>query len=240
VEIDVVLVRSRYAGNVGSAVRAAANFDATRVVLVHPSCGLDEDDFIRMAMGANELVEVSTATSLAAAVADAGIVVATTSGRARDPRPLLGPDEVRAVVEMAGPDRLALVFGPERGGLSRSELRACGLLLSIATNPTFPVLNLGHAVAVVLAILRSDLRATAPRPPLDTCASSEELAAAFAQLENALADSGFLDPVNPSRVMDQLRRWLARAAPTAREVTIMRGIASHIAFLNTRSKQKSR
>lgn len=236
-ETDVILVRPRYAGNVGSAVRAAANFAAARVVLVDPTCTLDDDDFVRMAMGGQELVEVSTAPTLAAAAANASLVVATTSGRARDPRPLLGPREVLAAVELASPCRLAVVFGPERGGLSHSELRTCGLLLSISTNPAFSVLNLGHAVAVVLASLQTDLRPALFRAPLDTCAPAAELAAAFAQLEAALSDSGFLDPANPSRVMDQLRRWLGRAIPTGREVTIMRGIASHIAFLDKRGKQ---
>ncbi len=234
VETQVVLVRPHYAGNVGAAARAAANFGVRRLLLVAPRCSLEEPEFVKMAMGGRERVEVRAVASLEEAVAGAHLAVATTSGRARDPRPLHRPDQLRDLLARAAVPSLALVFGPERGGLSTQELRACPLRLSVPTHPDFPVLNLAQAVAVVLALLAAPAPPPRPRSPLDLPAPVGEFTAAVAHLGAALLATGFLDPVNPERTLDQVRRLLARATPTARELAILRGIASHVLYLGSR------
>ncbi len=232
-----VLVRPRYAGNVGSVVRVAANFGAERVTLVDPECSLEEPDLVRMAMGADRVVRVEVVPELAAAVVGADAVIATTSGRNRDPRGLGAPAEVRERVLRAGAASAALVFGSERGGLSNEELRRCEMLLTIPANPDFPVLNLAQAVGIVLAaFVGEDFSPAAPSDPLDAPAPPAEFAQAVEHVQEVLLASGFLNPENPSHVMDQLRRVLGRAVPTRREVAILRGIASHIAYLHGRSR----
>ncbi len=229
----MVLVRARYAGNVGAAVRAAANFGASEVVLVEPECALDDDpEFIRMAMGGDRLVPLRRAATLATAVAGVEVAIATTSTRNRDPRALLTPPEVRERLDASGARSVALVFGPERGGLAREELRQCHLSLAVPTNPAFPVLNLAQAVGVVLALLdptRFALRS--PADPMDGPAPHEELLAALAHLEEVLLASGYLDPQNPTRVTDQFRRWLGRTVPTRREVALLHALAAHVTYL---------
>ena len=46
--------------------------------------------------------------------------------------------------------RVALMFGPEGMGLSQEELRACDLLVSLPTWEGYPILNLSHAVSLLL------------------------------------------------------------------------------------------
>lgn len=234
VEKRIVLVRPYYAGNVGSAVRVAANFGVGRVLLVAPLCSLEEHEFVKMEMGGSAHLTIETVATLEEAVADAQLVVGTSSGRSRDPRPLLTPAEVAARVSEAAPASLALVFGSERGGLSTDELRACQLLLTVPTNPAFPVLNLAQSVGIVLTALPSTSSPPAPRSSLDLPAEAGEFHAALSHLSAALLTTGYLDPVNPARVEDQLRRLLARAVPTRRELAIVRGIASHLTYLHGR------
>ncbi|HIP91225.1 MAG TPA: RNA methyltransferase, partial [Methanothermococcus okinawensis] len=45
---------------------------------------------------------------------------------------------------------MGLVFGREDDGLTNRELDLCDIFLSIPTSPEYPVMNLSHAVAVVL------------------------------------------------------------------------------------------
>jgi TrmH family RNA methyltransferase len=236
-----VLVRPRYPGNVGSAVRVAANFSVGEVTLVEPACALDDDpEFVRMAMGGESLVTISSVPSLAAAVGDCQLVIATTSRRNRDPRAVHTPAEARERVREAGADSVALVFGPERGGLSRQELRACHLSLAVPTNPEFPVLNLAQAVAIVLAAFSEDgAGQPAPADAIDRPATHEDFTAAIAHLEEVLLASGYLDRNNPARVSDQFRRWLGRAAPTGREVALLHALAAHMTYLLNRSKSGS-
>jgi TrmH family RNA methyltransferase len=237
----VVLVRPRYAGNVGAAARAAANFSVSEVVLVEPACPLDDDpEFVRMAMGAEKLVTISSSATVPEAVSDCQLVIATTSTRNRDPRAIHTPAEARQRVREAGAKAVALVFGPERGGLSREELRACHLILGVPTNPTFPVLNLAQAVGIVLAALAEDgARLPSPPDPEDQPATHEEFSAAITHLQETLLASGYLDPHNPARVTDQFRRWLGRGVPTRREVALLHALAAHLTYLLNRSKPKS-
>jgi TrmH family RNA methyltransferase len=227
--VRVVLARTLYAGNVGSALRAAANFGAEALTLVGPLCPLDDPEVERMAMGARRHLTLSVVATLAEAVSASDVVVATTSGRARDARHLHTPDEVADLLQERGVHRVALAFGPERGGLSLAELRECHLLMAIPTNPDFPVLNLAQTVAVALAALTpAPPSPRLPAEPLDATAPIAELQVALDHLARALARSGFLDPANPNRVMDQLRRLIGRALPSSREVAILRGLASEI------------
>jgi len=235
-QLSVVLVRPLYAGNVGSSLRAAANFGAAELVLVQARAHLDEPDFRRMAMGAGQHVPVREVDSVEDAVRGADVVVGTSSVRSRDPRGVHGPAELAERLAGSSAERVALLFGPEQSGLTHEELARCHLTLSIPTHERFAVLNLSHAVAVVLSFLSASEQAVPDRDdPLDEVAPALELQAGLDHLAEALEATGFLDPHNPARVMDQLRRLVGRAVPTRREVAILRGIASHIAYIWGRS-----
>jgi tRNA/rRNA methyltransferase len=53
---------------------------------------------------------------------------------------------------------------------------------------------------------------------------------ALADLRAALLDVGYLDPLNPDHILDELRRLIARAGPTPREVTLLRGLARQVGW----------
>lgn len=234
----IVLVRPRYAGNIGSAVRLAGNFGVPELVLVTSECDLDDPDFIRMAMGGQDLVRVGESGSLEQAVQGADLVLATTSSRSRDQRRVLTLPEARALLAERMPRRVAVVFGPERGGLSADELRTCHARVTVPTSPALPVLNLAQAVAIVVAGLHEGtVEPTAPRAAMDHPAPWEDLAAAIAHLQEALLASGVLDPQNPARVMDQVRRWLGRTVPTRREAALLHALAAHVEYLVTRRRK---
>ncbi len=231
-QIVPVLVRPLYAGNAGSAVRVAANFGLDELVLVQPSCSTEENEFRQMAVGGLDHVRIRTAAELTDAVADCDLAVATTSGRQRDPRGILVPDQVRTLLDDRRPARVALVFGSERSGLSAEELRHCHVLCTVPSAPDFPVLNLAQAVAILLAAVVPGRRG--PEPPrnaMDHVATTAEFEAALAHLQEVLLETGFLDADNPTRVSDQLRRLVGRAVPTSRELAIVRGIAAHIRYI---------
>ncbi len=230
-----MLVRPRHDGNVGAVVRVAANFGVPELVLVDPECDLEGNDFRRMTMGAEARVSLRIVPSLAEAVADADVVVATTSGRERDPRYLSTPSEIAERLRESSAGSVAVVFGGERGGLTQQELRRSHMLLTIPANPDFPTLNLVQAVAITLAALQSgEHRPPHSADPLDAPASDAEFDAALAHLERALLATRFLEKTNPGRVTSQVRQLIGRAIPSRREVAIVRGLASHLEWLWTR------
>ena len=238
--LRIILVRPRYPGNIGSVLRVAANFAVAEVVLVAPACPPDDIDQVRMAMGSERLVLVRELASLNEAVSDAELVVATTSLRDRDARAVLDLETLATHMAAHASGTVALVFGPERGGLARSEIRLAHLRVTVRTNPEFPVLNLAQAVAIVLAGLSTRTFTTPPPPdPMDEAAPYGELDAAIRHLEEVMLGSGFLDPANPQRVTDQFRRWLGRTIPSRREIALLHALAAHMSYLRGRTPDKA-
>jgi tRNA C32,U32 (ribose-2'-O)-methylase TrmJ len=135
-----------------------------------------------------------------------------------------------AAEERAGGGDLAVVFGPESSGLSTPELGLCHALVHARTDQAQPSINLAQAVLLVAYELRlASGAAGEPLPPLER-APTGEVEQALADLRVALLDVGFLDPLNPDHILTELRRLIARAGPTRREVTLLRGLARQVGW----------
>lgn len=231
-----VLVRPLYAGNAGSAVRLGANLAFDTIAFVDPQFPVGDPDFVRMAMGGEDRIVVSTFDTIDEAVAGCDLVLATTSLRERDPRSVFPLAEVRDRVARSASRRIAVLFGPERSGLTHDDLRRCHMLLTVPANPAFPTLNLVQAMAIVLYSLGApEFSTPMPEDPMDAPADLAEFREALSHIERELRQTGFLDPANPARVMDKLQLWFGRSTPTRRELAILRGIAAHVGFLASRS-----
>jgi tRNA/rRNA methyltransferase len=76
----------------------------------------------------------------------------------------------------------------------------------------------------------ASLGPAAPPPADGAPATAGEMEAALRELRAGLLAVGYLDPANPDRVLAELRRLLARAGPTAREVALLRGVARQVAW----------
>lgn len=131
------------------------------------------------------------------------------------------------------PPLIALVFGTERVGLSVAQAQLCRRLCSIDADPQYTSLNLAQAVQIMAYEVRAALLSNAPPP--DAPFPGDELPARHAQveamiqhLERMLVTIGFLDPSNPKRLMPRLRRLFGRAAPSAKEIDILRGICNEV------------
>jgi TrmH family RNA methyltransferase len=150
--IEVVLVRPRNPLNIGAAARAMANFGFNRLTVVAPFEAHWRE--ARSAVGAPELLAAARETeTLAEAVRDCTLVAGTGSLERRKPEQQVVklPDlPTLAGGEIARGGRVAIVFGPEKHGLTREDLSLCHVLVEIPTDERQPSMNLGQAVAVCL------------------------------------------------------------------------------------------
>jgi TrmH family RNA methyltransferase len=112
IDIRVVLVETSHPGNIGAVARAMKNMGLSRLVLVRPRSFPDPEATARASGGADVLADARVVQDLAAAVADCGLVVATTA-RERDPniRVLDVRDAAVRAVEAAERGPVALLFG---------------------------------------------------------------------------------------------------------------------------------
>ncbi len=229
--VEVVLVRPARAANVAAACRALKNMGLTTLRLVEPPRSLADPEARALAYGAWDVLDgAHRHGSLLDAVAASTLVVATT-GRAlpeaESPRALAA-----RVADRAHGGRVSLVFGPEASGLTTAELSLCHLLVHVPTDPACPSMNLAQAVLLLAYELRLASLASVSRPSLGTPApvAAGELERALAQIQAALLEIGYLHPEHPERILTELRRLLARAAPTDRELNLLRGIARQVAW----------
>jgi len=254
VDIVFVMVGTTHTGNLGAAARAMKTMGFTTLRLVD-TCSHLSDEALARSSGANDVLrQAESFTSLKEALADCQVVIGT-SARARQLAvPLKSCREIAAEIGelSASPgaehQRVAMVFGQERSGLSNESLDLCTRLLRIPCNPDFSSLNLGSAVQVVAyelsqAVLSVPQGAPSPMPgkwrgtdadaaqaqtidPDDLPASSEAMEHFFEHLDRVMVNTGFLDPDNPRLLRRKVRRYFESNRPTANELSMFRGILS--------------
>jgi len=224
----IVLVRPQEEGNVGATARAMANMGLDELVLVEPA-----PSFGRVArafaVGAGFILDSARREpSLDEALAPYQRVVATTAARARHlPNAAVYPKELAPLLAEDPPDTAsAIVFGPESSGLDNEELARASLTVTIPCSPVQPTLNLSQAVLIIAYELAQERPAeTSPvlsrsHPP----ATQEEVDGLFVQAEEILHAIRFARDDTFAAVRRDLRRLLARARPSRREISLLRGI----------------
>ena len=219
--IRVVLVRTFSPGNLGSAARAVKCFGAD-LVLVDVRTDPSHPDALDRASGAGDVLRSALRTTrLEEALDGAGTVLALTSLRGRRERglpPAWTFARARREAEREAP--LALLFGPERSGLTTEEVRCAQGWLSLPTVPDFPTLNLAQAVAATLAVFSAGRTRTGPGAPREAPAPAEDLARLGAVLGEALSARGFRRGPGDDTTIAELLAPLLRARPTRREATL--------------------
>jgi len=229
--VTIVLVRPSRPANVAAACRAMKNMGLRRLRIVEPPPGLEDRDARAPAYKAWDVLDgAEMVPTLSEAVSDATLVAGTTgrddAGETWSPRQLAAEAPGRAVG-----GGLALVFGPESSGLTSLELGLCHVLVHVRTDPAQPSLNLAQAVLLFAYELRLASEAgAAEAPAVADRATAGELEQALQELRVALLDVGYLDSLNPDHILIELRRMLARAGPTPREVNLLRGLARQVGW----------
>jgi tRNA/rRNA methyltransferase len=148
--LRVVLVATRNPLNMGAVARAISNFGATRLRVVNPY----EKAFreARSAVGAAAVLrDAEECASVEEAVADCGLVVGTTAiGNREIKHPLRSLDKAGPLIrKRLERERVAILFGSEKKGLSNEDLSYCHWVLHIPTRAEHQSMNLGQAAAVI-------------------------------------------------------------------------------------------
>ena len=231
VDIRVVLVETSHPGNIGAVARAMKNMGLEQLVLVRPKAFPHTEASAR-ASGATDVLESARIVeTVAAGIADCGLVVATTArDRDQNVRVLDVRDAAARMVAESARGPVALLFGNERTGLTNEELSLAHLLLRIPANPAYSSLNLAMAVQLVTYELwraRGAVHVAVPHGvPL---ATAEEMERLYAHLAEVLEQVGFRDrTTSGTHLMERIRRLVNRAELDQNEANILRGILTAI------------
>ncbi len=222
-EFVVVLAGPKTPGNVGAVARVMANFGVYELRIVE---GVPYDvDTYKRALHARPILENAQHFDDFKSALDGLDFTAATTGvtNLNDKRHLRNPFTPRTLTErISGMEgKVGLVFGREDYGLFNIELAICDVVVSVPTSPEYPVMNLSHAVAVLLYEMRRDHIL-----PHDTIKASQferdRLLAAYDELLEVTEYPPH--KVEATRVM--LRRIIGRSTLSEWEFHTMMGIVS--------------
>lgn len=147
----VVLIEPLNDGNIGAVARSMKNFGLDELYLVRP-CKIGEEATKRAMHGIDVLARARTVQSEDEALAGIEFVAATsgvkTANEKNFKRIAMSPKEFAEKLE--GKDAtVALLFGREDFGLDKEMIKRCDFLVTIPANPSYSILNISHAAAIL-------------------------------------------------------------------------------------------
>lgn len=161
-QVKVILIEPQYQINIGSVARVLGNFGFSELAIVNPKCQIGIDA-IKFSKHAKEILKnAKTHETFDNAIRDCQIVIGTSGIKERN------KDTIRACVSLdefikenlgrLGEEKIALIFGREGIGLTATEIDKCDYLINVESDEKYPVLNLSHAVAIILYAIKMNKR----------------------------------------------------------------------------------
>jgi tRNA/rRNA methyltransferase len=207
-----------------------ANFGFERLRVVNPYDVAFRE--ARSAVGAAPLLaRAEEFGCVADAVADASLVVGTTSVGNRHPQLAVRRLEfgARLIGRRLAARPVALLFGSEKFGLSNEDMAHCHWLMRIPTVDRDLSMNLGQAVALCLYELARDPEAAVGPPERGVspaaAGENEQITRLFVE---ALSVSGYIQPLTASSTEDKVRRLVRRLKISKKDAPVMLGMLRQI------------
>ena len=149
--IYIVFVECETPGNVGFLARTMANFGLKNLVLINPTKLTNEAYYqathgkyiVENAKIYPTLDDFYQSQRIDFKVASTGMA----GGSYNLSRIPIRPEELGKSMNIS--NKIAILFGREGDGLSNKEIGDCDICVSIPTDPTYPIMNISHAAAII-------------------------------------------------------------------------------------------
>jgi len=223
-EPALILVKPQMGENIGAAARVMLNFGLSELRIVAPRDGWPNEKARDMSSGAVELVDNARIfATTAEAVSDINHLIAATARHRDMAKPILTPDKMAASIR-GKKGKSAIMFGPERAGLSNEDVVLAETIVTVPVNPKFHSLNLAQSVAILCyEWFSAGKPKTKEKEQIP--AKKKELIGMFEHLEGELEKINFFKvPGKRKRMSENLRNMFQRASMTEQEVRTMRGV----------------
>jgi TrmH family RNA methyltransferase len=240
--VVVVLYEPQDPVNIAATIRAMKNMGVSRMRLVRPV----EYEAVRLegiAHGTMDLIDaIEHHDSFDAAVADCVRVFGFTARRRAAKLRLIDPKAAAAeLLDAAVDGPVALVFGREDSGLPNDVLDRVHATVTIPTT-NHASLNLAQAALIGLYELHlaaADATRTIGPPRKDAPPpTNEQFEQFFADAQISLARIEFFKTRFPEHIMRTFRSLTFRAAPNARELSLMRAMVIEVTNFIDRTRRR--
>ncbi len=226
----IILTHPSHPGNIGATARAMKNMGLNELYLVKPKLFPHHEATVR-ASGADDILRSACVVdTLADALVGCQLTFATSARNRRLEWPLCTPREAASQIGQQPHLKSAIVFGRESSGLTNDELSLCQTHIHIPTQEEFSSLNLAAAVQVIVyeLLATNEKVINEQNSNAETLATMDEQNRLIEHLRGIMIHVNFLNPRQPRKLTQRLRRLIARAKISQTEVNILRGFLSAV------------
>ena len=233
-KVRIVLIETSHPGNIGATARAMKTMSQAELYLVNPKHYPSAECTSRAAGADDILQQAVVCESLTEALQGCSVIFATTardrslSWPCHDPRGC-----ANTIIQKPIGEKIAIVFGRERSGLSNQEIEACNQVVMIPANQQYSSLNLAAAVQILCyEIMVAGQVVTEqphiPRDEFERLITHDEKEGFFEHLIETMIQVGFYDPEQPKQLVRRVKRLFNRIQLEQTEVNILRGFLTAI------------
>jgi tRNA (cytidine32/uridine32-2'-O)-methyltransferase len=226
--IRIVLHQTSHPGNIGAAARAMWTMGLSTLYLVQPKTFPSEEATARASGADHILTQAIVVESLDDALSDCGIVIGTSAQSRHLQWPQLTPKACALQVsQQSDVQNVAILFGPERTGLSNQDLQRCHYQVAIPANPLYSSLNLAMAVQVICYELYDYFKEEVPEIAR-VLATDQQMQGFYAHLDQMLDFIDFRTQKSSPQLLPKLKRLFDRAQLDSDEINLLRGMFKKI------------
>jgi len=231
---SIVLINPQMGENIGASARAMLNCGLSDLRLVNPRDGWPNERAQANSAGAlDQMPPVKIFNSTSEAIAEYHYIYATTA-RPRDmAKPVMTARSAACNMQkrIISGQKIAIMFGGERAGLSNEDIAHADAIITIPLNPDFSSLNLAQGVLLCAYEWAQITAYTAPDkqiPQGDSFpVSKQNFESLMNRLEEELTMHHFFrnEDMRPA-MMRNIRTLFSRAEMTDQEARTLQGIIS--------------
>jgi len=219
-DYSVILVQPKIEGNIGAIARLCNNYNAKNLILIDPQVDHLSSESRARAMHSSKYLENAKIYSTLSDIREKYTTLIATTAKAGEQykvsrQPILPWDF--AELEIPPNTKIGLVFGREDIGLLNEEIDMCDILVSVPLPGEHKVLNLSHAVAILLHELWKASTNIEKIKKQERMSSYSERKILFDEIEKILAKIEYFEHKKPI-VYKLIQKIINRSFPNHQEI----------------------
>jgi tRNA/rRNA methyltransferase len=226
-KISIILVKPRNPQNIGAAARAMGNFGFEDLRIVAPFPPVWEE--VVSAVGAADIIKnAKLFNTLPAALHDADFILAATALKNRNAkREIIALPQIAGCLAENANSNIAIIFGPEKSGLTDDEIALANAVLNIPTASKVPSINLAQAVVLCCYEITKN-KFPARKPPAVKPASFKEKEILIKNIETLLEKLELPPTLNIRICQNRLRGLSAQNSISRQNLFFINGLVKRI------------
>lgn len=153
-DITIAVMAPKYQVNLGYIARVAKNFGVSKLAIINPRCKHTGKRAIMYSKHAAELLKNATVLKSIGKL-DADLLIGTTGTWHKSGASYYNLYDPKLMSKLArraasSKKKIVVLLGRDDAGLEREEIKLCDAVVFIGTNPDYPILNISHALAILL------------------------------------------------------------------------------------------